>query len=174
MPEALWEQLVARLAAAGRVMVRNGFVCLAEHGEQLRAADRVVAERALPQLLRGRFDPPWVRDIAADTRLPEEQVRQVMARLARTGDAFQVVKDLYYHPDVVRELAALARDIGEKNSAGEISAAAFRDATGLGRKRAIQILEFFDRIGFLRRVGDSHLVRPGTPLFAADRPATGP
>ena len=39
------------------------------------------------------------------------------------------------------------------------------------RKRAIQILEFFDRIGFLRRVSDSHLLRPGTPLFPAGKKA---
>jgi selenocysteine-specific elongation factor len=28
----------------------------------------------------------------------------------------------------------------------------FRDQIGIGRKRAIQILEFFDRIGFTRRI----------------------
>lgn len=48
-----------------------------------------------------------------------------------------------------------------------MQAAAFRDATGLGRKRAIQLLEFFDRVGFTRRVKDAHLLRPGTPLFTA-------
>ncbi len=163
MPEALWAQLVARMAAGGRIAVRGGFIHLPAHGEQLRAADRVVAERALPLLLQGRFDPPWVRDIAADARLPEEQVRQVLARLARTAEVFQVVKDLYYHPSAVQEMAALARQLAGQG--GEVTAAAFRDATGLGRKRAIQVLEFFDRIGFLRRVGDAHLLRPGTVLF---------
>jgi selenocysteine-specific elongation factor len=87
----------------------------------------------------------------------------VLARLAQGGEVFQVVKDLYYHPRVVQELASLARGIASSQST--ITAAAFRDATGLGRKRAIQILEFFDRIGFLRRVGDAHLLRTGTPLF---------
>jgi methylphosphotriester-DNA--protein-cysteine methyltransferase len=43
---------------------------------------------------------------------------------------------------------------------GWSSASAFRDATGLGRKRAIQILEFFDRTGYTRRVRDVHLLRP--------------
>ena len=47
-----------------------------------------------------------------------------------------------------------------------MTAAAFRDATGLGRKRAIQILEHFDRIGLLRRVGDVHKLRSDTQLFA--------
>lgn len=166
MPEVLWEHLLARLVAQGQINRRNGFIHLAAHGEQLRETDRIVAQRALPLLQQGRFDPPWVRDIAASTRLPEAQVRSVLARLAKSGEVFQIVKDLYYHPKVVQELAQLARAIEQRE--GEITAAAYRDATNLGRKRAIQILEFFDRIGFLRRVGDLHLIRPGTPLFAQE------
>lgn len=169
MPEALWDGLLQRLASSGRIGIRNGFLHLPDHGERLRAADQVIAQRALPLMLRGRFDPPWVRDIAADTRLPEAQVRQVLARLAQTGEAFQVVKDLYYPPSTMQELARIARGLAQSD--GTISAAAFRDATGLGRKRAIQILEFFDRVGMLRRVGDSHFLRPGSPLFDGTRKA---
>ena len=43
---------------------------------------------------------------------------------------------------------------------GDINAARFRDTLGLGRKRAIQILEFFDRVGYTRRVRDAHVLRP--------------
>lgn len=166
MPEPLWTQLLQHLITQSKVAQRNGFVHLPAHGEQLREADRIVAQRALPLLLQGRYDPPWVRDIAVDTRLPETQVRSVLARLARSGEVFQVVKDLYYHPRVVHELAQLAREIERRD--GQVTAAAFRDATELGRKRAIQILEFFDRVGYLRRVGDIHLLRPGTLLFARE------
>jgi len=49
--------------------------------------------------------------------------------------------------------------------AGEVTAAAVRDATGLGRKRAIQVLEHFDRVGLLRRVGDVHKLRADSTLF---------
>jgi selenocysteine-specific elongation factor len=42
----------------------------------------------------------------------------------------------------------------------EVEARAFRDATDLGRKRAIQILEFFVRTGYTRRVRDAHMLRP--------------
>jgi len=166
MPEALWLQLSEHMIAAGKIARRNGFLHLPEHGVALRAAEQVVAEHALPKLLDGRFDPPWVRDIAQTARLPEVQVRQVLGRMARGGDVYQVVKDLFYHPAVMQDAASLVRRIASEDEKGEITAARFRDETGLGRKRAIQILEFFDRIGFLRRVGDAHLLRPGTMLFA--------
>lgn len=165
MPEPLWQALLEQLLRQAHIGRRAGFIHLIEHGAQLRQAELIVAQRTLPLLLDGRFDPPWVRDIAGTTRLPEAQVRSVLARLGKSAEVFQICKDLYYHPQVVQELAELARAIAQRD--GQVLAASFRDATGLGRKRAIQILEFFDRIGFLRRVGDAHMLRPGTPLFPA-------
>lgn len=170
MPEALWLQLTSHMIEAGVLARRNGFLHLPEHGVALRAAEQIVAEHALPMLREGRFDPPWVRDIALQARLPEAQVRQVLGRMARGGDVYQVVKDLFYHPAVMHELAALARKLAAEEVGGQVTAARFRDLTGLGRKRAIQILEFFDRIGLLRRVGDAHLLRPGTLLFSEKSP----
>jgi selenocysteine-specific elongation factor len=170
MPEALWLQLTGHMIEAGVLARRNGFLHLPEHGVALRAAEQIVAEHALPMLREGRFDPPWVRDIALQARLPEAQVRQVLGRMARGGDVYQVVKDLFYHPAVMHELAALARKLAAEEAGGQVTAARFRDLTGLGRKRAIQILEFFDRIGLLRRVGDVHLLRPGTLLFSEKSP----
>ena len=67
---------------------------------------------------------------------------------------------------LIERLAEIARACNSSDAG--LQAAAFRDATGLGRKRAIQLLEFFDRVGFTRRVKDQHLLRPGTSLFEND------
>jgi selenocysteine-specific elongation factor len=42
---------------------------------------------------------------------------------------------------------------------GVVHAAQYRDAIGVGRKRAIQILEFFDRVGYTRRTRDARVLR---------------
>ena len=43
-----------------------------------------------------------------------------------------------------------------------LRAATLRDEIGGGRKVAIHILEFFDRIGYTRRVRETHTMR-GSP-----------
>ena len=85
-------------------------------------------------------------------------MRQLMRKLARQGELFQVVHDLFYHPEMIRELASIAAAEAQKN-AGTVAAAPFRDVTGLGRKRAIQVLEFFDRVGYTRFHRGLHLLR---------------
>jgi selenocysteine-specific elongation factor len=45
-------------------------------------------------------------------------------------------------------------------------ARAFRDASGIGRNVAIQVLEFFDDLGLTRREGDARrLHRPAAEVF---------
>lgn len=163
-PEPLWRALLVRLQTAGVLSQRGAFVHLPEHGIRLSATEERLAQSLTAPLREAGFEGAWVRDLARDSREPEALVRVTLARLAQQGELHQVVKDLYYPPATMSRLAALAREIaGEQET--HVTAAAFRDATQLGRKRAIQILEHFDRIGLLRRVGDLHYLRADCELF---------
>ncbi len=161
--DALWQFLIEQLLADGSVARSGHWLHRPEHAVRMNEAEEQIAQQLLPLLANGAFDPPWVRTLAADTRTPEAMVRQTLASLARRGQVFQVVKDLFYPLDTIERLAEIARQCNSSDAG--LQAAAFRDATGLGRKRAIQLLEFFDRVGFTRRVKDQHLLRPGTSLF---------
>ena len=70
---------------------------------------------------------------------------------------YQVVRDLFYLPEAVAQLAAWVQDL--EHASGETRAAEFRDKSGLSRKRAIQVLEFFARVGYTRLVREAHRLR---------------
>jgi selenocysteine-specific elongation factor len=163
LPEPLWRVLLASLQAAGRVAAMGSFVHLPEHGVRLSATEQRIAEKVAPLLVAAGSEGAWVRDLARDTHEAEALMRMTLARLARRGEMHQVVKDLYFAPAALAALATTAREAAADD--GAVSAAAFRDASRLGRKRAIQVLEFFDRVGLLRRVGDVHRVRVDSHLF---------
>ena len=156
-PAQLWQALVDELLAAGRVRRNGAWLQLPAHAAELSAQEREAAERLLGMLSAGNLTPPWVRDLAARLGEREGRIRQLLAGLGREGRAFQVVTDLYFERAVVAELARTVEQLAAAR--GTVEAAAFRDAVGLGRKRAVQILEFFDRVGFTRRVGDAHVLR---------------
>lgn len=156
--DALWSAVVDDACARGDI-IRNGpWLHLPEHTVTLDDADRSLAATLQQDMKAGRFDPPWVRELASAHGVPEDRVRQLMRKLARHGETFQVVHDLFYDPEAIRELALLAAVDASKN-AGTVVAGAFRNATGLGRKRAVQVLEFFDRVGYTRFDRGRHLVR---------------
>jgi selenocysteine-specific elongation factor len=156
-PADVWAALVAAQIEKGSLARNGAFLRRPAHRVALSDRESELAAALMPHIVAGAFDPPWVRDLAARLDAPEDEVRQTLRKLNAHGDAYQVVRDLFYAPECVRELAAIAQRVAGAH--GAIEAAAFRDAIGLGRKRTVQILEFFDRVGYTRRVRDTHRLR---------------
>lgn len=165
--EASWQAMLNALLQAGDVALSGAFVHLPGHGVELAARDEALLARILPALQAAAAQGVWLRDLAALAGEPPAAMRAAMARLARSGHACMIVKDLYQSLDSTRALGQLFRQLAARQSASRpaVTVAMFRDASGLGRKRAVQILEFFDRIGLCRRVGDQHLLRAESRLF---------
>ena len=206
MDDAHWRLLLDALVKEGSVAQSGAFVHLPEHGSQLAARDETLLQRLTPHLMEAGAQGAWVRDLAEHLGEPVANLRPAMARLARSGHLYQVVKDLYLDAATAARLAALVRQLALENKEPVDSAevqraseqpaeatsgaepgrhahatpkptgqggnalpilkvAEFRDASGLGRKRAVQMLEFFDRIGLCRRVGDTHVLRLESEVF---------
>jgi selenocysteine-specific elongation factor len=162
-PEPLWQAIVERVVQEGRTARNGPWLHRPQHAEVLAGPEAGLAARILPLLHAGAYDPPWVRDIARELGEPEDAVRALLRKLLRRGEVTQVVKDLFYHRERIAELASLVAALCA--SKGSVQAADFRDAIGLGRKRAIQILEFFDRAGYTRRLRDTHVLRSDRSAF---------
>ena len=179
MDDAHWRLLLDALVKEGSVAQSGAFVHLPEHGSQLAARDETLLQRLTPHLMEAGAQGAWVRDLAEHLGEPAANLRPAMARLARSGHLYQVVKDLYLDAATAARLAALVRQLAladteaakatdaqqTSNSLPILTVARFRDASGLGRKRAVQMLEFFDRIGLCRRVGDTHVLRLESEVF---------
>ena len=154
--------LLDELLAGGAIAASGPWLHLPEHQVHLGEEDEVLWLQLKPLFEQAGFDSPWVRDLANATRHDEAVVRLLLRKLARLGQVHQVVRDLFYTDATVRRLAAMLLQLAADNPV--IPAAAFRDAVGIGRKRSIQILEFFDRIGLTRRLGDQRRIRPDNAL----------
>jgi selenocysteine-specific elongation factor len=150
-------ELTDELRAAGRLVQTRAWLHLPEHHASLAAADRSLFEVLKPLLDVASYNPPRVRDIYRTTGTPEEIVRRLFKRLAHAGELYPVAHDHYFTAAAVAELANTIKILSAEH--GSVTAAALRDRIGGGRKVAILILEFFDRVGYTRRVRDSHMLR---------------
>ena len=79
------DALIDELVAERRVLRSGAWLHLPDHTVRLSEADRALAQALQPLLAEGRFDPPWVRDLAASVQAPEERVREVLRKHGRAG-----------------------------------------------------------------------------------------
>lgn len=154
LSEALAFMMIDRLLAAGLLSNTRGWLHLPEHGLAFSAEEQILWARIEPLFGDEAW---WVRDLAAELGEDEAWVRTTLRKAAQLGHVTAVVVDRYYLSQRIEQFAALIRELDETQ--GSANAADFRDRLGVGRKLAIQVLEFFDRSGFTRRKGNQHLLR---------------
>jgi selenocysteine-specific elongation factor len=155
--DAVWRVAIDELLQK-QVLKRSGhWLHLPEHRVTLSERELELVQALHSAIAAGRFDPPWVRDLAVTVRASDDEVRRVLRKCVMQGEAHEIVRDLFYHRGCVRELARVLRGLAHQH--GLVEAAQYRDAIGVGRKRTIQILEFFDRVGYTRRTRDARALR---------------
>jgi selenocysteine-specific elongation factor len=150
--------LLDELLASAEISSSGPWLHLPGHQVHLSEDDQALWRQLQPLFEQAGFAPPWVRDLGHD----EAAVRGLLRKMARLGLMHQVVRDLFYTDSMIRQLAAMLLQLAGANPVIQVTA--FRDAVGLGRKRSIQLLEYFDRIGLTRRFGDRRQVRPDSAL----------
>lgn len=159
--EALVLLLIEQMRDSGDIHSHHGWLHLPDHKAGFTDEQQATWLKAAP--LFGD-EPWWVRDLARETATEEQTMRLVLRQAAQQGMITAIVKDRYYRNDRIVAFASMIRELDQEK--GSTCAADFRDRLGVGRKLAIQILEYFDRIGFTRRRGNDHLLRDAL-LFPA-------
>jgi selenocysteine-specific elongation factor len=161
LQHSMFNALIAELLASARIIQTRAWLHLPEHRASVTAADRELFSELKPLLDASPYNPPRVRDVFKTTGTPEHVVRQLFKRIARAGELYPVAHDHYFTASAIAQLANIVRQLNEEQGAAR--AASFRDIIfpdgGGGRKVTIRILEFFDRIGYTRRVRDDHVLQ---------------
>jgi selenocysteine-specific elongation factor len=170
LPKQVFASFIRAEAEAGRIALDGAFLRLPGHLPRLSPEDEDLLARIIP-LLTGedRFRPPRVRDFAHEFAVDEKEVRRILRMAARQGRIDQIAQDHFFARTTTLEMIAIIRDLGAQAADGWFTAPAFRDRVNNGRKVAIQILDFFDRLGLTLRRGDLRRINPHRiDLFSPD------
>jgi len=152
--EGLVLLLIEQMRESGVIHSHHGWLHLPEHKAGFTDEQQAIWLRVVVLFAD---EPWWVRDLAKESGVEESLMRAVLRQAAQQGMITAIVKDRYYRNDRIVEFAGLIRALDLER--GSTCAADFRDKLNVGRKLAIQILEYFDRIGFTRRRGNDHILR---------------
>lgn len=157
LERSTFASLLDELRDAGAITASGPWLHLPDHQVRLNAEDEILWQRLQPLFENGGFDPPWLRDVAKMLGEDDAVVRLLLRKVARLGLMHQVVRDLFLSDSQLRRMAAILLQLAKENP--QIQVTTFRDALGLGRKRCIQFLEYFDRLGLTRRSGEARQIR---------------
>jgi selenocysteine-specific elongation factor len=140
-----------KLALTSDLVKRAGRAIHLQPGEA-RAKEQIEREFA-----RGGLAAPGVEAVL--TTLPVEmgQAQKLFQLLLREQVLLKISNDVVLHRETVDHLRALLAEY--KRTRGErLAVADFKELAGMSRKYAIPLLEYLDRTGVTRRVGDYRVI----------------
>jgi len=159
----------AELVREGTIVKEGMGVRLPSHQPSLQGADATNWKKIKPLLIEGGLRPPVVVDIAQAIGNEPRKVESLLVRAGRHGLVVRIAKNRFYPPETLLQLGKVAEKVASDAEDGMVTAATFRDASEIGRNLAIEVLEFFDKVKFTRRVGDAHeVIRPAADAFSGE------
>jgi selenocysteine-specific elongation factor len=168
------EELRQRAGAPPQKLFARALAALAERGELRADAERVHppgavaklsgrdadAQEKLAGLLEGAgLSPPRVDELPALIGQTPQRTQGLLKALSAAGRAAKVSEELWFGATPLMDLRR--RMLSHLSEHGSIDAQSFKELTGLTRKFAIPLLEYFDREKLTLRIGDKRVLRKG-------------
>ena len=132
------------------------------HRPTLDPADLAAWGRLAHHFTETPRQPPTINDIAKAEDLDPKAFYEQCLRWHHGGRLLQVSKNRFLLPEGVSALEDALRTLAAEAPEG-FDARAFRDAAAIGRNTAIDVLEYFDRVGLTRRRGNHRIFLGALP-----------
>lgn len=155
-PEALANFLIDTLIEEKQLLQTRGWIHLPDHRIEFDAKELPIWQQ-IQLLFAATTQALWVREVAQALSLDETFTRNLLYKAGKLGYLIPIVKDRFLLSEQIAAFADLIRAFIAEH--GEISVNQLRDEIQYGRKLTVQLIEYFDRTGFLRRKGNVHLLR---------------
>ena len=175
LPAEAFQAIARELADERKLEIGGAGLRLPGHDATSDPEDQRMWQLVLPALQKGGFAPPPVAELASALKIKEATLKDFLHRKSRGGEVMRVPPDRFYPRATLATLAATAQALARASPAGTFTAAQYRDATGIGRGLAIEILEFLDTLGITQRQGDARKMRKDfVPILGTAEPARAP
>jgi len=138
---------------AGTLKIIAGHVTRPDFQAALSNNEAALWQRLKPLLATDGSAPPRVLELADSLSEPFETILHTLISASRLNLLHPVANNRFFLASSLRIFAHEAMKLGD-----HFTAAAFRDATGLGRNVTIEVLEYFDVLGLTHRDGNARII----------------
>jgi selenocysteine-specific elongation factor len=155
-PQGALEDVLQRLASAGRVRLLPDAIALAAHAVTLTPEEEAARAALLEALAATGLAGLSLRELVERTRRDGKLVERMTRLLASQGLLARVGEDQHVAREPLESLKARVRE--QWPAGARLDVAGFKEMTGLTRKHVIPLLEYLDRERVTRRSGPDRFV----------------
>ena len=173
MEGVILEGATQALIQGQRLAKRGMRFHIPSHTIQISERDRQLWERAKPKLAPSGGSPLSLHQAAEELGVDKKILETSLKNAVKVGEMVLVAKNRFVPARYVASQGSCGRSPRRAECRRQVSTVAqYRDQTKIGRNFAIDLLEYFDRLGFTERVGNNRRIkRPARTVFAVEENA---
>jgi len=151
-PPEVSSAVLEAMVGEGTLKLSQGAAALPEFVSRLAGGEELLA-KVVGVLEQAGLEPPSLAEL--EERLGQAGLHPALRHAAQQGRVIQVESDRYFSPNAIERFVAAVRELAAQES---ITPSGLRERLHLSRKYLIPLLEWADRTGVTRRVGDQRVV----------------
>ena len=156
---SILEVLLGTLVEEQRLNSRGTRFHLPSHSIRISVRDQQLLDRVAPKLAPRSGTPLSLHQAAADLKVDLETLEMTLKTASRLGKMVLIGKNRYAPTHFVAKLGVVAERLAANSADRCFTTAEYRKQTTLGRNFVIDVLEYFDQIGFTERNGNTRYIR---------------
>ncbi|MGD0518916.1 MAG: SelB C-terminal domain-containing protein, partial [Thermoguttaceae bacterium] len=151
--KSVFDGLVARLKNEGRLVETNQRLALPGHRSTFRDEDAGLLDKIEALFREQGFHPPSFEEISRHTGGTRDKVEKIIKILREHGRLVEVEKGVLFHAEAVDRAREIL--IAHLQKDGRLESVQFKYLLDTTRKFALPMLDYLDRLGLTRRVGNT-------------------
>jgi len=153
----LFNRAIRDLEREGMLVVEKENVRQPDHRVNLQGELEDLRDNIGGIYHKAHLTPPSTKEIMKQFSDKKKETMNVLTVMLTEGILIKINEDMYFHRDALNTLKNDYREFLVKHE--KATPATFRDLTGLSRKYAIPLMEYFDKTKLTIRVEDHRILR---------------
>lgn len=155
-----FQGILQALLDLGELKRTGTLLHLPTHRTQLSREEEEFIAKIRPILAKSGRVPPRTRELVEMTGIALSPLERILSQTVKSGSLVRVAENRHYLPETIVELAEFTEELmDDADVDAGFSVIQFRDKSEIGRNLCIELLEYFDSVGFTKRDGNSRFVR---------------
>lgn len=150
-----FNDLLSYFLAEGKIKIINGYVSLQDFEPAPSAEEEKIIVKLIEEYKKSGLKPPTWSEMTANLKVSQEKLSELKMYLLNFAEITKITPEILFHKKSVDDARCKLEEYLSVH--GEITVAEARDLLQGTRKYILPLLEYFDTVGFTKRVGDKRI-----------------
>jgi selenocysteine-specific elongation factor len=139
-----------------RVSRIGSFICAPSFAPSLTPSDEKLLSGMIEEIRSGGFQPPGLAELKVARAADRKRLARLATLAVAIGELVPIDAAIYLHAEYESKLRSIVGDLIGRTGGATVSQV--RETLNSSRKFAVPFLEYLDRVGYTKRVGDQRVL----------------